>query len=249
MSTLMTEEHTDLQKLIMNKDTIIIGSRSCTVYFAPEPQYLLIQPTSEQELEHLDNEVEHIKSITDTPFVFAAFEITDWNKELSPWSAPPVFGKEPFGSGAVEKLNYLENELIHEIIRQYSLNEDIPVILGGYSLAGLFAIWSAYTSDRFTAVAGVSPSVWFQGWLDFISTHSPATKSIYLSLGKKEEKTRNQTMAAVGDNIRRQYDMLKAMNINATLEWNSGNHFTEPEIRTAKGFAWCINNLTKEDDT
>ena len=56
-------------------------------------------------------------------------------------------------------------------------------------------------------------------------------------------------MAAVGDNIRRQYDMLKSMNLNVTLEWNEGNHFTEPEIRTAKGFAWCINNLTKEDDT
>lgn len=177
------------------------------------------------------------------------FEITDWNKELSPWNAPPVFGKEPFGSGAVETLNYLENELIHEIIRQYSLNEDIPVILGGYSLAGLFALWSAYTSDRFAAVAGVSPSVWFPGWLDFIEEHSPATKNIYLSLGRKEEKTRNQTMAAVGDNIRRQHDMLKAMNLNVTLEWNEGNHFTEPEIRTAKGFAWCINNLTKEDDT
>lgn len=227
----------------MNKDTFIIGSRSCTVRYATAPQYLLIQPTSEHELEHLDNEVEHIKSITDTPFVFAAFEITDWNKELSPWNAPPVFGNEPFGCSAVETLAYLEDTLIPELTKRYSLNEDIPVILGGYSLAGLFALWSAYTSDRFAAVPGVSPSVWFQGWLDFISTHSPATKSIYLSLGKKEEKTRNQTMAAVGDNIRRQYEMLKALDLNATLEWNEGNHFTEPEIRTAKGFAWCINAL------
>jgi hypothetical protein len=66
-------------------------------------------------------------------------------------------------------------------------------------------------------------------------------KSIYLSLGKKEEKTRSTAMAAVGENIRRQYDILKAHDINVTLEWNDGNHFTDPEIRTAKGFAWCIN--------
>ncbi len=32
------------------------------------------------------------------------------------------------------------------------------------------------------------------------------------------------------------------MNLNVTLEWNEGNHFTEPEIRTSNGFAWCINN-------
>ena len=229
-------------------DTIVIRSRACTIYAVPAPKYLLIQPTGEHELEHLDNEVEHIKSITDTPFVFAAFEITDWNKELSPWNAPPVFGKESFGCGAGETLAYLEDTLIPELVKQYSLNEDIPIILGGYSLAGLFALWSAYTSDRFAAVAGVSPSVWFPGWLDFITKHSPSAKSIYLSLGKKEEKTRNQTMAAVGDNIRRHYEMLRAMNFNVTLEWNEGNHFTEPEMRTAKGFAWCINELTKEND-
>ncbi|ADU24215.1 alpha/beta hydrolase [Ruminococcus albus] len=231
------------------KNTIIIGNRPCTVYFDPAPKYLLIQPTGEHEREHLDKEVEYIKSLTNTPSIFAAFEVDNWNKELSPWNAPPVFGKEPFGSYAGETLAYLEDTLIPEIIKRYSLKENIPVILGGYSLAGLFALWSAYTSDRFTAVAGVSPSVWFPRWLDFIAEHSPAAKNIYLSLGRKEEKNRNQTMAAVGDNIRRQYEMLKAMNLSATLEWNEGNHFTEPEIRTAKGFSWCINELTKENDT
>ena len=49
-------------------------------------------------------------------------------------------------------------------------------------------------------------------------------------------------MAAVGENIRRQYDKLKSQGISVVLEWNEGNHFTEPEIRTAKGFAWCIDN-------
>ena len=230
-------------------DTTIIGSRPCTVYSAFTPRYLLIQPTSEHEHEHLDKEVKHIKFLTDIPFIFAGFEVTDWNKELSPWNAPPVFGKEPFGSGAGETLAYLEIEVIPNIIKRCSLKDDIPIIIGGYSLAGLFALWSAYTSDRFAAVAGVSPSVWFLGWLDFITKHSPSAKSIYLSLGKKEEKTRNQTMAAVGDNIRRHYEMLRAMNFNVTLEWNEGNHFTEPEIRIAKGLAWCINNLIKEDDT
>ena len=227
----------------MRKNTIKICSRSCTIYADPVPQYLLLQPTGEHELQTLDKEVEHIKSLTDTPFAFAAFEVNDWNDELSPWNAPPAFGNESFGQSAGDTLSYIENTLIPELIQRYSLNDDIPVILGGYSLAGLFALWSAHMSDRFAAVAGVSPSVWFPGWLDFITEHSPAAKSIYLSLGKKEEKTRNQTIAAVGDNIRRHYEMLRAMNFNVTLEWNEGNHFTEPEIRTAKGFAWCINAL------
>ena len=228
------------QKFKMKTDSILLGEISCNVYTDTAPEFLLIQPTDNRELELLDKEIERLRSLTDATFAFAAFEITDWNSELSPWTAPPVFVNEPFGSGAGETLAFLEDTLIPKLTELYSLNKDIPIILGGYSLAGLFALWSAYNSDRFSAVAAVSPSVWFPGWLDFIEKHFPAAKSIYLSLGKKEEKTRNKIMAAIGDNIRRQYENLKQLDLDVTLEWNEGNHFTEPELRTAKGFAWCI---------
>lgn len=39
--------------------------------------------------------------------------------------------------------------------------------------------------------------------------------------------------------------MLKGMDLNLILEWNYGNHFTVPEIRTAKDFIWCINQTDK----
>ena len=63
-----------------------------------------------------------------------------------------------------------------------------------------------------------------------------------MSLGDKEEKTRNPVMRTVGDCIRKQSEMLdndegcKA----SILEMNPGNHFREPDLRTAKGFAWLI---------
>lgn len=227
------------------KETISISNKACMVYSDPEPKILMIQPADSRELELLDREIRHIKTLTAAPFVFAAFEITDWNKELSPWNAPPVFGNEPFGGGAGDTLYFIEKSLIPEIISKYSLSADIPVILGGYSLAGLFALWAAYTSERSQAAAAVSPSVWFSGWLDFITERSILAKSIYLSLGKKEEKSRNKAMASVGDNIRRQYEMLTSLGISTTLEWNGGSHFTEPEIRTAKGFAWCCENVLR----
>ena len=33
-------------------------------------------------------------------FLLAAFDIRNWNQELSPWEAPPVWGTEAFGNGA-----------------------------------------------------------------------------------------------------------------------------------------------------
>ena len=65
---------------------------------------------------------------------------------------------------------------------------------------------------------------------------------MYLSLGDKEEKTRNPVMKMVGNNIRRQIELLEGYPhcIDCVLEMNRGNHFKEPDLRTAKGFAWLI---------
>ena len=83
--------------------------------------------------------------------------------------------------------------------------------------------------------------MWFPGWTEFASERTPSVRAVYLSLGKKEEKARNIIMASVGDNIRRYREILLSENLPSILEWNEGNHFSEPEARTAKGFVWCIN--------
>ena len=67
--------------------------------------------------------------------------------------------------------------------------------------------------------------------------------AVYLSLGDKEEKTRNRVMARVGEAIRGGYSFLKDAGICCTLEWNEGNHFREPDRRTAKAFAWVMRQI------
>jgi predicted alpha/beta superfamily hydrolase len=110
--------------------------------------------------------------------------------------------------------------------------------LCGYSLAGLFALWGGYQTGVFAGVAGVSPSVWYPGWREYAAAHQVKTGSVYLSLGQKEEKTRNKVMAFVGDAIREQYALLQWRGIESVLEWNPGNHFVDSDVRMAKGLAW-----------
>ena len=76
--------------------------------------------------------------------------------------------------------------------------------LMGYSLAGLFALWAAYESDVFSGIVCCSGSLWFPDWDHYVRDHVIQSKcSVYLSLGGKEEKTKNKVMAAVGDRTRR----------------------------------------------
>ena len=53
--------------------------------------------------------------------------------------------------------------------------------------------------------------------------------------------TKNPVMAQVGNAIREGYAILQEANRDCILEWNQGNHFKEPDLRTAKAFAWLMN--------
>lgn len=220
----------------MIKNEISIDGRLCILYQDEAATHLLIQPIDEHDLELLDQEIEAIKKLSDKPFSLVAFMIKDWNQELTPWAAPAVFGKVPFGSGAEKTLEFITSRLLPEV------QENIPhLILGGYSLAGLFALWSGYQTDKFDGIVAASPSIWFPKWIEYATDNKPLAKSIYLSLGDKEEKAKNPVMAQVGNAIRRQNELLTGQMDNTILEWNPGNHFVDSEKRTAKGFAWVMD--------
>ncbi len=216
-----------------------IGDRLCYSYnCGMDADILLIQPVDEHDMAAMNEELEAIKQQTDVSFRLVAMMINDWQKELTPWAAPAVFGKVPFGDGAAETLTFINDELLPKM-------EYRRVLLGGYSLAGLFALWAGYNTDRFDAIAAASPSVWYPRWMEYAASQRWKTDTIYLSMGDKEERTKNPTMARVGDCIRRQFQLLEEQGTNSTLEWNEGNHFRDAHLRMAKGFAWIMNHIER----
>ncbi len=211
-------------------ETYLFGTES-----APN---VLIQPVDSHDLEGIENEVKAISEMTDTGFRMIAVRVPDWNRDLSPWTATAVFGKEGFGDGAAD---FLEGILP-------LCPDGKACYIGGYSLAGLFALWAAYRTNRFAGVAAASPSVWFPGFTDYMQANRIQSNAVYLSLGDREEKAKNPVMATVGSRIREAEGILKAQGIPCALEWNPGNHFRDADIRTAKAFAWVLTR-TGEDRT
>ena len=215
---------------------IEIAERQVWIHQTTErPEWVIIQPVDEHDQQGLDEEVAWLSSHSSATFTLVAFRISDWNVELSPWRAPAVFGREDFGDGASKTLCYV----LDELVMRFKGNR---YCLGGYSLAGLFALWSGYQTDVFSSIVAASPSVWFPKWIEYATDHKPLAKSIYLSLGDKEEKTKNPVMAQVGNAIRRQHELLIGQIDNTIFEWNRGSHFVDSEKRTAKGFACVMNN-------
>ncbi len=192
---------------------------------------VLIQPVDDYSVGQIGNEFDLIREYTNKEFKLIAVKVSYWNKELSPWSAPAVFGKEGFGNGAPDTLDKILNVCGDKTKRYY---------VGGYSLAGLFALWASCQTDVFEGVAAASPSMWFPGFTDYLRDNKTNSSRVYLSLGDREEKTRNPVMATVGDKMREAYDLLCEQGVDCIFEWNEGNHFKDADIRTAKAFAWVI---------
>lgn len=200
------------------------------VFGDPDAKEILIQIAGQQEEGFLQKEYERICELAGRQdFCLITLPVTDWNNDLSPWEAPPVFGNEGFGGGAEKTFEELSEQV--KTIRENF--PDAKLYLGGYSLAGLFALWTATKTDAFDGVAAASPSVWFPGFTDHLKDHYADLYVAYLSLGEKEGMTR--------ESIVRTQKILDEQFVENTLEWNPGNHFKDPGLRMAKGFTWLLN--------
>ena len=233
-----------------------VGGRRCRVFCAgPRPSVsgdvgdgagcpLLVQLVSERQEEDLEREAEMIAA-AGMPFTLVAVPVRDWELELMPWAEPAVSKRPEVGTGAGETLRYLERGLLARDngTQAASLRNTPPVILGGYSLAGLFALWAACQTDRFGAIVAGSPSLWAGDWPGYAAGHAMQARQVYLSLGDREERSRNRTFARVGDRIREEYRRLQQQlgEENTTLVWEEGGHFADPAARMARGFVWCLS--------
>ena len=169
----------------------------------------------------------------------AAISGVDWNRDLSPWPAPKVFrGGEDFGGEGPAFLDTLTEQIVPLVEAQLGF---APVYrtIAGYSLAGLFALWSVFQTDVFDGAASVSGSLWFDGFMDYLESATPPNglRQIYLSLGDKEKNARNQRMAAVEDCTCQAAELLREWNIPVVFEMNQGGHFQDIPGRIARGIS------------
>ncbi len=226
----------------MDHRTIIIDGRECFIADSDRPQYILVQTLGRHERGIFDRTAELIAGESGVPFALVAFQVFDWDLDLTPWHDDAINRNLEVGTMSGETLRYVTESLLPSLEAEYG---KLPVILGGYSLGGLFALWASMQTDRFAAVAAASPSLWIKDWLDYAQAHPVKAGKVYLSLGDREEHVKNPFIARVGDSVRGEYELLQARlgSENCTLVWNSGGHFQDEDKRLAAAFSWCIKAL------
>ena len=170
----------------------------------------------------------------------------NWNNDMSPWYMNKLYQSEDDYLGkADEYLNLLTNSIIPTItnIINNELHKEITdYIIAGYSLAGLFALYSIYKTNIFNKVISCSGSLWYPNFTNYIKENNYLTKpkKIYFSLGNKESNTKNELLKTVKDKTIDLVDHYKSIGIDTIYEENIGNHFQDVTKRIAKGINWIL---------
>ena len=221
--------------------TLKIDGKSISVFPGPEPDLPIIY------LNTFSDEDQKVYEATQAsgcpPFTLVAISDLDWNHDMVPWDSPPAFkNADPCTGGADNYLQLLTEEIIPTAEKKIA---GVPCWRGiaGYSLAGLFALYSIYQTDLFSRVGSMSGSLWFPGMKEYIFSHEPRRRPgcMYFSLGDKESKTRNPVLQSVQQNTEEIHAFYQSKGINTVFQMNPGNHYNHAAERTAAGIVWMLN--------
>lgn len=186
-----------------------------------------------------ENDTDELWELLDQKVSLIVFKDFDWFDDLSPWQMDPLFKDQGFGGHGQDYLRKIEGE-IQEAMRQ--LEEPGELMIAGYSLAGLFALYAMYESDLFYGVISCSSSTWFKDFKDYAlktPIKSPV-HTIYLSLGDKEKNSRNPIMATVEENTLALYNKYKNEVEETVFKYEKGGHFKDENGRLARGILWAV---------
>lgn len=225
-----------------------IAGLCCSLYLPPayhenENRYPTIYVNGEIPLKKTLTEL--VKNGAWTDFLLLSIKPESWNDDFTPWAAPAFRAGEEDPQGRADAyLSCLTEKIKPYMDAHYRTKPEAEhTALFGYSLGALTAVYAIYKTDVFGVIGSLSGSLWFDGFCEFMEREKPVRKNlrVYLSLGKKESRSKNPRMGRVAECTQRARDILAEQLENKEciyFEWNEGSHFHDIEGRFVKAIVW-----------
>lgn len=219
-----------------------IAGKQIAIYPSAAPDMPVIYLNSFAE--EGDKVYQSLQDVGCPDFTLVAISGLAWEHDMAPWDIPPIAkGNTPCTGGAKDYLKLLTDEIVPKAEEQIQ-GQALWRGLAGYSLGGLFALYSIYQTELFSRIASVSGSLWFPGFKEYVFSHEIKSniQRLYFSLGDKECRTKNPYLKTVQRNTEEIEAFFAQHGVNTVFQINSGNHYKNAVQRTASGIAWIIHN-------
>ncbi len=191
---------------------------------------------------------EAVHQATSIDFNFLNISGLNWGCDMTPWPCPPLFKGDDtvYSGGADEYLKLLASEIVpgaKDLVNGFPT----AICLAGYSLGGLFALYAMQNCDVFDGIASVSGSLWYPDFVSYVraGVGKRIPDKLYISLGDAEAGTKNKVLRTVQDNTQELVSIYRDRGYDVTWELNEGNHFREPERRTARGIVHLLESISR----
>lgn len=234
----------------MRKQSFEIENKKVTVYPSAVSDMPIIYLNT-FAAEEADNVYQTLCDSDCPDFTLVVISGLEWNQDLVPWDIPPVFQNDaPYTGGADHYLQFMIDQIIPNA-EKYIQGSIAWRGLAGYSLAGLFAVYSMYRTTLFSRIASMSGSLWFPNFKEYVFSQEPMQKPeyLYFSLGNKECKTKNPYMKNVQAHTEEIETFYRKQGIDTALCMNAGGHFKDTAKRTADGIQWLLSKPVKNVET
>lgn len=224
----------------IRKTQFHIADKRIEVYPSPEPDSAVVYVNTFAE--EGDKVYQALCGMDCSDFTLVAVSSLKWNHDMAPWDIPSVFEKDtPCTGGADNYLQLLTEEIMpraEKLVHGVSWRG-----LAGYSLAGLFAVYSLYRTAVFSRIASMSGSLWFPGLMEYIASHEMKRlpECVYFSIGDRESRTKNPYLQTVQENTEKIQSLYAGYGIDTFFQLNRGNHYKNAVQRTATGISWILN--------
>ena len=138
---------------------------------------VIILNTYGNEGEEVFNEC---KSLKCKEYILISISNLDWNNDMTPWFAPKLNKNDVDCLGKADEYLQILLEKIIPTVDEYIKSELHITIkyygIAGYSLGGLFAVYSAYKTDMFSKIASASGSFWFPDFVEYVKENKISKK-------------------------------------------------------------------------
>ncbi len=229
-----------------------IAGFCCRLYLPPDygegtQRYPTMYVNGEIPLEEILTKL--VKMGVQTDFILLSIQPKNWNDDFTPWAALAFRTGEDAPQGRADAyLACLTKEIKPYMDTHYRTKpEPQHTALFGYSLGGLTAVYALYKTDVFGTAASLSGSLWYDGFCEWMEGEKLLRTDlwVYLSLGKKEERSKNPRMAKVAECTQQAKEILAVQLKNQVhFEWNEGGHFHDIEGRFAKAILWWTEGFS-----
>lgn len=143
-----------------------------------------------------DGEINYLENLKETAILVGLIPQNRLDA-FTPWKASNLKPSMPdFGGKLDEYHNQVFEHLLPELLCNYSIDES-KIAYGGYSLGGLAAVYSLYSTTAPSIIFSLCGSFWYPQFLDYCESHTILNKkvSLYLQNGKAEGSKHNDILS------------------------------------------------------